>query len=74
MSAAKDDEPTCTTKYVTGTFTATFYGDYIDADAVVQHLDGWLDSGLDDRDDLRSWTFTVQDVREVTGDPEGYDS
>ena len=74
MSAAKDDEPACTTKYVTGTFTATFYGDYIDADAVVQHLDGWLDSGLDDRDDLRSWTFTVQDVREVTGDPEGYDS
>ena len=75
MSAAKDDEPACTTKYVTGTFTATFYGDYIDADAVVQHLDGWLDSGLDDRDDLRSWTFTFNpEVREVTGDPEGYDS
>ena len=59
---------------MTGTFTATFHGDYIDADAVSGYLEGWLDSGLDDRDDLRSWSFTVQDVREVTGDPEGYDS
>ncbi len=72
--APEAPEPARTTKYLTGTFKVTFHGDYIAADAAAGHLEGWLDSGLDDRDDLRSWSFTVQDVREVPGDPEGFDS
>lgn len=63
-----------TTKYVTGTFTATFHGDYIDADDVETYLTGWLDAGLEDRDDLRTWDFTVTEIDERIGDPEGYDS
>lgn len=63
-----------TTKKVTGTFTLTFHGDYLDKDDVVTYFQGWVDAGLDDRDDLRNWTFDVQDVTEVQGDPEGFDS
>ena len=62
-----------TTKYVTGTFKVTFHGDYINADEVERHLLMWLDAGLDDRDDLRSWSFEVTEIDERTGDPEGYD-
>lgn len=62
-----------TTKYVTGTLKATFHGDYLDKDEVAGHLEGWLDGGLEDRDDLRSWTFELTSVTEVDGDPEGYD-
>jgi len=76
MSAAENEppEPARTTKYLTGTFAVTFHGDYVDADDVASYLDGWLDAGLDDRDDLRSWSFRVENVREVPGDPEGFDS
>lgn len=62
-----------TTKTVTVTVTATFYGDYIDADDVTCHLLGWIDSGLDDRDDLLKWDFGPAKVTEVDGDPDGYD-
>ncbi|ATN93712.1 hypothetical protein SEA_ABT2GRADUATEX2_33 [Streptomyces phage Abt2graduatex2] len=63
-----------TTKRVTGTFTLTFHGDYIDKDDVAAYFQGWVDSGLDDRDDLRSWSFDVKTVTEEQGDPEGFDS
>jgi hypothetical protein len=63
-----------TTKTVTGTFKATFHGDYLSADEVVFHLEQWIDAGLDDRDDLKGWTFSVEAVTEATGDPEGFDA
>jgi len=63
-----------TTKYVRAELTATLHGDYLDKDEVVQALEGWLDSGLDDRDDLYRWKLTVLEVTEVSGDPEGFDS
>lgn len=66
-------EPARTTKTVTATLTATFHGDYLDRDEVGQYLECWIDSGLDDRDGLRRWTFQVQQVEEVSGDPNGYD-
>jgi len=62
-----------TTKYVTLTVKTTFHGDYIDVDEVASHLQGWIEGALDDRDDLHEWTFGPASVREVTGDPEGYD-
>lgn len=67
-------EPERTTKRVAGTFTLTFHGDYIDKDDVETYFQGWIDSGLDDRDDLRGWSFTVLSIREEQGDPEGFDS
>lgn len=63
-----------TTKYLTGTFKVTFHGGYIAADDCAQYLIEWLDAGLDDRDDLRSWNFNVVEITEVPGDPEDYDS
>lgn len=62
-----------TTKYLTGTFNVTFHGRYLDPEECAQSLIGWLYDGLEDRDDLRTWTFSVEDIREVEGDPEGYD-
>lgn len=63
-----------TTKRVTGTFTLTFHGDYIDAEDIPQYFSGWVGSGLDDRDDLRCWDFHITEVTEVKGDPDGWDS
>ena len=68
------NEPERTTKRVEGTFTLTFHGDYIPAEDVESYFQGWVDAGLDDRDDLRSWSFRVDTVREEQGDPEGFDS
>ena len=62
-----------TTKRVTGTFTVTFHGDYISAADAPDYLGQWLDTGLEDRDDLRAWGFQVTGVEEVTGDPDGWD-
>lgn len=62
-----------TTKYVTGNFALVFHGDYVSADEIQGRLADYLDSGLDDRDDLRSWNFEVVQIDEVHGDPEGYD-
>lgn len=74
VESAQDDEPPCTTKRVTATLTATFHGDYIGVDEIPGVLEGWIDAGLYDRDDLRGWNFTVTNIDVVTGDPEGYDS
>ena len=63
-----------TTKRVTGTFTLTFHGSYINADDIPQYFEQWIDGGLEDRDDLRGWKFDITEIVEVTGDPEGYDS
>ncbi|MFJ7070158.1 hypothetical protein [Streptomyces sp. NPDC101115] len=63
-----------TTKRVTGTFTLTFHGSYLDADDIPQYFDQWIDGGLEDRDDLRGWKFDITEIDEVTGDPEGFDS
>lgn len=67
-------EPERTTKRVTATLTATFHGDYLDATEVGSHLEGRLDMGFRDRDDLRTWSLDVTNVEEIHGDPEGYDS
>jgi len=54
-----------TRKEVTGTFTATFAGDYIPKDDIEQYLSMWLDSGLDDRDNLRGWSFDITNITET---------
>lgn len=63
-----------TTKYVTVQIKATFHGDYLDADEVIGHLQGWIDNGLYDRDDLHGWSYGPSSVVEIDGDPEGYDA
>lgn len=63
-----------TTKYVTATVSLTFHGDYLDAGDVRGYAEGWIDAGLEDRDDLRGWRITWGEVTEVSGDPEGFDS
>lgn len=68
------DDTERTTKRVAGTFTLTFHGDYVPAEDINQYIQQWLDSGLDDRDDLRGWSFTILSIREEQGDPEGFDS
>jgi hypothetical protein len=65
---------TRTTKIVTLTVTATFHGDYLGSDEVATYLEGWIDAGLEDRDDLRRWKTDVGTVVEIDGDPEGFDS
>lgn len=62
------------TKTVTMTITATFYGDYHGVDEVTGYLQTWINAGLDDRDDLRTWTYGLAEVAEVEGDPNGFDS
>lgn len=59
-----------TRKVVTATLTATFEGDYIRADDAPTYLEQWVDGGLEDRDDLRGWTLTVQSVIESPLDPD----
>lgn len=63
-----------TTKYVTGKFKVTYYGDYYAPDEITGNLTGILDDSLNDRDDVRSWEFTVNDIEVHNGDPEGYDA
>lgn len=53
-----------TRKNVTGTFTATFAGDYIPKEQIESSLEYWIDSGLDDRDDLRGWSFNIVSITE----------
>lgn len=53
-----------TRKIITGTFAATFEGDYIPYEDVADYLQQWLDSGLYDRDDLVGWSFDVTGVTE----------
>lgn|SRR5512134_1313607 len=52
----------------TGVFTAKFEGDYIPADSVEAYLNGWLESGLSDRDDLRGWNLSHGTVVEAPQD------
>ena len=54
-----------TRKNVAGTFTATFEGDYIPKEDIDSYLQQWLDSGLDDRDDLRGWSFNIETITET---------
>lgn len=53
-----------TRKNVTGTFTATFAGSYIPKEDIDNYLTMWLDSGLEDRDDLRGWSFEITNITE----------
>lgn len=66
-------EETRTTKIVTFTVVAKFYGNYLDVDEVAGHAQNWIDSGLNDRDDLRAWDFSNAVVIELDGDPLGLD-
>lgn len=63
-----------TTKYVTAIVEIVFHGDYLDQTEVASYAEGWLESGLRDRADLKDWTISLGTAREVFGDPEGYDS
>lgn len=63
-----------TTKIVSVLLELTFHGGYVDKGDVEQYATQWIDGGLEDRDDLRGWTTTFGPVREIKGDPEGYDS
>jgi hypothetical protein len=42
-----------------------FEGDYIPKEDIDDYLQQWLDSGLDDRDDLRGWSFNIVDITET---------
>lgn len=53
-----------TRKNVAGTFTATFEGDYVPKDDIEYYLNAWLDAGLDDREDLRGWSFDIVTITE----------
>jgi hypothetical protein len=61
------------TKVLRGTFEVVFHGDYVAAEDCMQYLDSYMDSGLDDRDDLRSWEFKLASLTQIEGDPEGFD-
>lgn len=54
-----------TRKSVCGTFTATFEGDYIPKEDIDNYLQYWLDSGLEDRDDLVGWSFDIVNIEET---------
>jgi len=53
-----------TTKIVTLAVTARFTGDYYDAEEAAGRLEVWINSALDDRDDLRSWDIKPLSVTE----------
>lgn len=63
-----------TTKRVRATLDVTFHGDYIPLDDIPTRLALWIDAGLNDRDDCRSWSVSVLSMTCETGDPDGYDS
>jgi|GEM_PF-5653466 len=69
-----NEEPERTTKYVDVTVQLIFMGSYYDADECGSVATGWIDAGLEDRDNLRGWTTRVTSTREVPGDPEGFDA
>lgn len=46
-----------TRKVVKLAITLTFEGDYFEADECAGVAENWIDSGLDDRDDLRGWAI-----------------
>ncbi len=54
-----------TRKSVSGTFTATFEGSYVPKEYIDSYLQQWLDSGLEDRDDLRGWSFGIVTITET---------
>ena len=62
-----------TTKYATAVLTVTFHGDYVDVDNIPEHLKDWVDETLHGREDLKGWNLEITSVREVPGDPNGYD-
>lgn len=66
-------EPERTTKRVRATLDVTFHGDYVDADAIPGHLEAWIDAGLNDRSDCRTWSLSVTAVTVESGDPDGWD-
>ncbi|MGH6979549.1 MAG: hypothetical protein ACRED4_09690, partial [Brevundimonas sp.] len=59
-----------TVKVVTMVLTAKFVGNYYGADEVTSALESWIDSGLEDRDDLRGWNLTTVSVLETKPTPE----
>lgn len=47
------------------TLECIFEGDYIPLTQIPGYLDHWLSSGLEDRDDLISWTTNYSPVTET---------
>lgn len=64
-------ERNITTKYVDVTVQLVFVGDYYAANECGSVAQGWIESGLNDRDDLHGVTVRVMNTREAPGDPEG---
>lgn len=62
-----------TTKVVKVELTLTFHGESLSPNEIPAYLERWINTGLYDRADLRGWLTEVQDVKEVKGDPFGYD-
>ena len=62
-----------TTKRVRATLDVTFHGDYVDADGIPGHLEAWIDAGLNDSSDCRTWSLSVTAVTVESGDPDGWD-
>ncbi len=63
-----------TTKTVIATLKLTFHGSYINVEDIPDYVRTWIDSGFDDRDDLRGWSVSFSEMSVLTGDPNGYDS
>lgn len=53
-----------TSKTVVAKLTAFFEGDYIPKNQLDDYLILWLDSGLEDRDDLVGWTIEIESIEE----------
>ena len=47
-----------TTKYVTVTVDVIFYGDCVEANEALEHLQSWIEAGLEDRDNLYGVRFS----------------
>lgn len=54
-----------TAKTVEVKLIANFYGDYVPVEDVDSYLIDWIDSGLDDRDDLLGWSIEIVSVEEI---------
>jgi len=53
-----DNDPLPTTHRVALTVTVEFKGDYYSPDEMADVATGWIDAGLEDRDDVVGWIIT----------------
>ncbi len=55
-----------TRKLVVCTLGVIFEGDYIPTNQIEDYLVQWIEAGLEDRDDLKSWSLSSVLIREVS--------